>query len=300
MAGPTDAALQSSDTAPHAGDAALHAGDPPVIRLEGVSAGYRGRRVLHDVDLEVAPAERLVLVGPNGAGKSTLLRVLTGVDAPEAGTVRLGDDPIATFSRRAIARRIAVVPGGATLPFSTRVSGVVALGRLPYIDPFHGPGDADRLAVDVAIEATGIGHLRDRDVHELSLGERQLVLVAMAVAQHTPILILDEPTVHLDLQHQVAMMELLATLNRDHRMTVIAVLHDIALAAHFFPRMVVLDNGRVVADGSPGHVLTGGTLRTTFGVEPALFASLAGALGGGASEPAPLDPSPVDPSSAVP
>ena len=105
--------------------------------------------------------------------------------------------------------------------------------------------------MDVAIEATGIGHLRDRDVHELSLGERQLVLVAMAVAQQTPILILDEPTVHLDLQHQVAMMELLATLNRDRRMTVIAVLHDVSLAAHFFPRMVVLDRGRIVADGRP-------------------------------------------------
>ena len=283
---------ETTDSAPQTSDAALHAGDPPSIRLAGVSAGYRGRRVLHDLDLEIAPAERLVLVGPNGAGKSTMLRVLTGVVKPDAGTVHLGDDLLATFDRRSIARRIAVVPGGATLPFSTQVAGVVALGRLPYMDPFHGPGEADRLAVDVAIEATGIGHLRDRDVHELSLGERQLVLVAMAVAQHTPILILDEPTVHLDLQHQVAMMELLATLNRDHRMTVIAVLHDIALAAHFFDRMVVLDKGRIVADGAPGHVLTGGTLRTTFGVEPALFASLAGALGGPASNvPGPtLDP----------
>jgi iron complex transport system ATP-binding protein len=263
---------------PGPADAALHAGDPPAIRLAGVSAGYRGRRVLHDIDLEIAPAERLVLVGPNGAGKSTMLRVLTGVVAPEQGSVQLGNAPLAGFDRRAIARRIAVVPGGATLPFSTPVSGLVALGRLPYMDPFRGPGEGDRAAIDLAIEATGIGHLRDRDVHELSLGERQLVLVAMAVAQHTPILILDEPTVHLDLQHQVAMMELLATLNREHRMTVIAVLHDIALAAHFFPRMVVLDKGRIVADGPPGSVLTGGTLRTTFGVEPALFASLAGAL----------------------
>jgi iron complex transport system ATP-binding protein len=251
------------------------------VRLTGITAGYRGRQVLAGVTLEIAAGERLVLVGPNGAGKSTLLRVLTGVVAPTSGSVRLGGDPVPTLDRRTIARRVAVVPGEASLPFSTRVSGVVSLGRLPYLDPLRGPTADDHAAVDAALEVTGIAHLRDRDARELSLGERQLVLVAMAVAQQTPILVLDEPTVHLDLAHQVAMMELLADLNRRHGTTIIAVLHDIALAAHAFPRMVVLDHGRVVADGPPPTVLDGTTLRRTFGVEPGLFASIAGTLAGG-------------------
>ena len=167
------------------------------------------------------------------------------------------------------------MPGQASLPFATRVEEVVALGRLPHEDPFRGPGPADRAAVEVAIERVGIGPLRGRDVRELSLGERQLVLIALAVAQAAPLLVLDEPTVHLDLRHQVAVMELLADLNRRDGVAVLAVLHDLALAAHFFPRLVILDGGRVVADGPPTRVLTRERVRGTFGVDVALFAGAA-------------------------
>lgn len=283
--------MSASVTDPAAHDAPVGAAgfnpgtaEAPAFRLSDVAAGYRGREVLRGVSLEVARGERLALVGPNGVGKSTLLRVLTGVVTPTRGSVRLAGDPLASFDRRSIARRIAVVPGDASLPFATRVSGVVALGRLPYLDPLRGPRADDRAAVEAALEVTGIAHLRDRDARELSLGERQLVLVAMAVAQQTPILVLDEPTVHLDLAHQVAMMDLLADLNRRHGTTIIAVLHDIALAAHFFPRMVVLGGGRIVGDGPPEQVLTRTTLRATFGVEPGLFAALAATLAGGAAD----------------
>jgi iron complex transport system ATP-binding protein len=246
--------------------------DPlPAIRLANITAGYRGRDILRDVSLEIAGGERLALVGPNGVGKSTLLRVLTGVVAPRAGSVHLGADPIGRLDRRAIAHRIAVVPGTAAIPFATRVEDVVALGRLPYLDPLRGTRAGDRAAVDAAIDLVGIDHLRGRDARELSLGERQLVLVAMAVAQRTPILVLDEPTVHLDLRHQVEVMELLVDLNRRLGITVLAVLHDIALAAHFFPRLVVLDRGRIVADDAPGAVLAGSMLRAAFGVDPLRF-----------------------------
>ena len=167
------------------------------------------------------------------------------------------------------------MPGQAALPFATRVEEVVALGRLPHEDPFRGPRPADREAIDAAIERVGIGALRGRDVRELSLGERQLVLIALAVAQAAPLLVLDEPTVHLDLRHQVAVMDLLVDLNRRDGVAVLAVLHDLALAAHFFPRVVVLDGGRVVADGPPSFALAPERVRATFGVDPAIFAGRA-------------------------
>jgi iron complex transport system ATP-binding protein len=251
----------------------------PIAALRGVVAAYRERIVLRGVDLAIAPGERVALVGPNGAGKSTLLRVLAGLVTPASGTVTLGGDPVGALDRPTIARRLAAVPAQATVPFSARVEEVVALGRLPHEDPFRGPRAADRAAVDAAISRVGIDRLRGRDARELSLGERQLVLVAMAVAQAAPLLVLDEPTVHLDLRHQVAVMELLADLNARDGTTILAVLHDLALARHFFPRLVVIDGGRIAADGPPDAVLTRDRVRAVFGVDVAF------AGGGGAGRP---------------
>jgi len=241
-----------------------------VVALEGVTVAYRERAVLADVDFAIAPGERVALVGPNGAGKSTLLRVIAGLVTPRSGRAMLGGDLVAQLDRTTVARRLAAVPGQATFPFSARVEEVVALGRLPHEDPFRGPRAADRAAVDAAIARVGIERLRGRDARELSLGERQLVLIALAVAQAAPLLVLDEPTVHLDLRHQVAVMELLATLNERHGTTILAVLHDLALARHFFPRLVLIDGGRIVADGAPEVVLTRDRVAEVFGVDVAL------------------------------
>ena len=239
-----------------------------IVELDCVTVAYRERRVLHDVTLAVAAGERIALIGPNGAGKSTLLAVATGLLRPAAGRVRLTGEPVEGLDRLAVARRLAVVPGAANLPFATRVEEVVALGRLPHEDPFRGARPADRAAFAAAIERVGVGHLLGRDARELSLGERQLVLIALAVAQAAPVLVLDEPTVHLDLRHQVGAMELLVDLNERDGTTIIAVLHDLALATHFFPRLVLLDGGRIVADGSPAEVLTPDRIRDVFGVDP--------------------------------
>jgi len=241
---------------------------PPAISLAGVSAAYRGRPVLHDVSLAIGQGERVALVGPNGAGKSTLLRLMAGTLPPSAGTVQLLGTDVAALDRLAIARRVAVVPQVATLPFATRVEEVVGLGRLPHEDPFRGHRPADRAAVAAAIERVGLGHLLGRDARELSLGERQLVLLGVAVAQAAPVMLLDEPTVHLDLRHQVEAMELLLDLNERDDATVVAVLHDLALAAHFFPRLALLDEGRLVADGTPADVLSPERVREVFEVDP--------------------------------
>lgn len=240
----------------------------PIVALENVTAAYRDRIALDDVSLTIEPGERVALIGPNGAGKSTLLAVVTGLLRPTVGDVRLGGDPVAQLDRLDVARRLAVVPGVTGLPFATRVEEVVALGRLPHEDPLRGPRPSDRAAVAAAIERVGVGHLLGRDARELSLGERQLVLIAMAVAQATPVLVLDEPTVHLDLRHQVETMELLVDLNERDGTTIVAVLHDLTLASHFFPRMVLLDRARVAADGPPSQVLTSTRIREVFGVDP--------------------------------
>jgi iron complex transport system ATP-binding protein len=243
---------------------------PGTVHLAGVTTAYRGRPVLRDVDLSIGAGERVALVGPNGAGKSTLLRVLAGTLEPVAGSVELGGAALASLSRAVIARRLAVVPQLPSLPFATTVEEVVALGRLPHEHPVRGLRPADRAAIAAAIDRVGIGHLLGRDARELSLGERQLTLVAMAVAQDAPILVLDEPTVHLDLRHQVEVMELVTDLAVRDGTTIVAVLHDLGLAAHFFPRVVVLSAGRVVADGPPAEALRGDLVSDVFGVDPAL------------------------------
>ena len=240
------------------------------VRVERLTVAYRGRPAVRDVDLAIEPGERLALVGPNGAGKSTLLRAVAGLVEPAAGTVELGGTPMSALDRWAVARRLAVVPQLPSLPFSTTVEEVVALGRLPHEHPVRGLRPADRAAIAAAIDRVGVGHLLGRDARELSLGERQLVLLAMAVAQAAPVLVLDEPTVHLDLRHQVEVMELLADLNERDGTTVIAVLHDVGLAARYFPRIVVIDSGRLVADGPSNEALTPERIRETFGVDPEL------------------------------
>jgi iron complex transport system ATP-binding protein len=238
-----------------------------VIAFDDVAVSYRGRRVLDGVTLRIGTGERVALVGPNGAGKSTLLRALAGLIPVDHGTIELAGRPLAGYSRAAIARQISAVPA-ASLPFSMRVEDVVALGRLPHEDPIRGLRPADRAAVAAAIDRVGLGQLLGRDARELSLGERQLVLLAVAVAQAAPLMLLDEPTVHLDLRHQVETMELLADLNQRDGTTVVAVLHDLALAAHFFPRVLVVDRGRLVADGPARDVLTPDLIRDVFGVDP--------------------------------
>ncbi len=169
---------------------------------------------------------------------------------------------------------MAVVPGSVRLPFSMTVEAVVALGRTPYLHPWAGPTPTDLAAVMGALNRVGILALRDRDVRSLSMGERQLTLIAMALAQGGSILVLDEPTVHLDLRHQVEVMELLVRLSDEDGLTVLAVLHDLSLAAHFFPRLAMLHRGRLVADGPTHDVLTPDRIREVYGVEPRFVAGL--------------------------
>lgn len=245
------------------------------IELRNVGLSYGTREVLAGLGATISAGERVALVGPNGAGKSSLLRCITGHASGRLGAVSLDGVPLEELSRARLAQWVAVVPGDVSLPFAMRVEEVVGLGRIPHEHPLLGAGDEDRAAVTSAIERVGIGALRGRDAREISLGERQLVLLAMAIAQGGRLLILDEPTVHLDLRHQVGVMELLMDLNVRDGITIVAVLHDLGLASHFFERMLILDAGRLVADGPPSEVLTPERIRDVYGVDPRFVPSIA-------------------------
>ncbi|CAN5546418.1 ABC transporter ATP-binding protein [soil metagenome] len=247
------------------------------VAASGVRLAFGEREVLRGVDLDIGAGERVCLVGPNGAGKTSLLRCLTGAVRPTSGAVLLDGVPIAEFDRLSLARQVAVVPGQVELPFAMRVADVVALGRIPHEHPLGGADERDRVAVERARERAGIAHLRDRDARELSMGERQLVLVALALAQGGGLVVLDEPTVHLDLRHQVEILGLLVDLSERDGVTVVAVLHDLPMAAAFFPRLVLLDDGEVVADGPPREVLTPERVEAVYRVDPRFVPAFAGA-----------------------
>ncbi|MEO8438171.1 MAG: ABC transporter ATP-binding protein [Chloroflexota bacterium] len=241
-----------------------------ILAANAVTIAYGSRTIVSEATLSLEAGEQLALVGPNGAGKSTLLRALTGVLEPLRGTVTLHGASIGSVDRKTIARAIAVVPELTQLPFAMAVHEVVALGRLPHDPPLNGSRPEDRDAIEAAMERVGVSHLRDRDARRLSMGERQLVFVAIALAQSAPILVLDEPTAHLDIRHQVEVMQLLIDLNERDGRTIVAVLHDLALAANFFPRVALMNAGRIVADGPPAETLDAGHIRGVFGVDPAL------------------------------
>ena len=244
------------------------------LELRNLTVDYGSRRALEEVSARINAGELVALLGPNGAGKSSLLRVVSdagaGTGARRAGQVLIDDVPLEEYDRADLARRVAVVPGQTRVAFSLRVEELVALGRVPHEHPLLGPRAVDRAAIEGAIERVGIAELRGRDVRELSLGERQLAVLAMAIAQAPRLLLLDEPTVHLDLRHQVAVMELLRDLSTRDGVTVVAVMHDVNLSAHFFSRLLLLDHGRLVADGRPSEVLSPERIRSVYGVDPAL------------------------------
>lgn len=236
-----------------------------LLEARGVHFDYGRDPVLTGVDLAVRRGEMVGLLGRNGSGKTTLLRLLLGLIAPRHGEILLSSDSIGALSRREIARRVAWVPGEAQPNFGFRVRELVAMGRNPHLGAFRPEGERDRALIAHALAATDLGPLRDRPIPELSAGEWRRALVARALAQETPGLLLDEPTAHLDVAHQLELLELLRSLATEGR-AVLAALHDLALAARFCDRLLVLAGGTVAEEGPPGRVLTEANLSEFFGI----------------------------------
>jgi iron complex transport system ATP-binding protein len=241
------------------------------LEISGLRVSYDAgpgtrREVLRGLDLAVGEGELVALLGPNGSGKTTLLRAVAGTLPRDAGRVAIFGRDLEAWSRIALARRVAVLPQSLVLPDGFRVAELVEMGRAPHATRWFGASAEDADAVELALADAGALDLAERQADELSGGERQRVLVAMALAQQPELLLLDEPTLHLDIGHQASLLATVAHLRARRGLTVLAVFHDLNLAAAYAPRVAVLDAGRVVADGDPASILGPELVRRVFGV----------------------------------
>lgn len=241
-------------------------GAGPVLEARGLRAGYGSREILRGLDLALRPGEILGVVGPNGSGKSTLVRVLSGVLRPWAGEIRLMGRDLAAYSPKALARTVAVVPQAAALPEGFPALQVVLMGRTPHLGFLASEGPEDLVAARRAMEQTDVLHLAGRPVQRLSGGERQRVVAARALAQDAPVLLLDEPTAHLDVGHQTALFDLVHRLARERRLAVLAVVHDLTLAGQYCDALLLMKDGRALAEGPPHAVLSAERVAEAYGV----------------------------------
>ena len=242
----------------------------PVFSADALHVALDGRTILHDLGFTVEPDSWVGLIGPNGSGKTTLLRTLAGL-LPYAGTLTLDGEPVADWKPRAMAHRIAFVRQSPSLAFDFSVEEFVLLGRSPHHGWLEGFTDDDRRHVRAALDELDLRDFARRSLDTLSGGEQQRVQLAQALAQEAGVLLLDEPTAHLDVHHQFDGMDRVAGLQPPR--TVVAAFHDLAFAARYADRLLVLDGGRIVADGPPAAVLTPDLIRSVFRMEADVVAA---------------------------
>ncbi|QEU96217.1 ABC transporter ATP-binding protein [Streptomyces kanamyceticus] len=253
----------------HEGEETSEAGRPQGHELSatGVTVAYEGVDVVHDASMTLKPGEVTVLVGPNGSGKSTLLRTLARLQRPRTATLVIdGDTDGLALSPREFSRHVALLTQGRPTPSGLTVRDVVEFGRYPHRGRWGRADPGGRAAVDRALAMTGVEDLAERGAEHLSGGQLQRVWLAGCLAQETGVLLLDEPTNHLDLRYQVELLDLMRDLADDHGIAVGAVLHDLDQAAAIADRILLLDEGRVIADGDPQDVLTPERLTETYGI----------------------------------
>ena len=237
------------------------------LTVEDLSLSYGDRTVIDHLDLSVPAGKVTVIVGPNACGKSTLLRSLSRLLAPRTGRVVLDGKDVHRMPARQLARTLGLLPQSPIAPEGITVADLVGRGRHPHQGMFSRWNAEDDDAVAAALDATATAELAERSVDELSGGQRQRVWIAMALAQQTDLLLLDEPTTYLDVAHQVEVLDLLTDLNAARGTTIVMVLHDLNLAARYTDHLVALSAGRLHAAGPPAHVLTEETVRAVFGLE---------------------------------
>lgn len=236
------------------------------LKADGLSVGYGGKLILEDFSFEITPGEITAIVGANACGKSTLLRTLSRLLVPKAGQVLLEGRSIHQMSPRDLARQMGLLPQSPLAPEGITVLDLVSRGRHPHQNLFSRWSSADDDAVAQALEATGLASFADRDVDVLSGGQRQRVWIAMALAQQTGILLLDEPTTYLDIAHQIDVLELLCALNETRGTTIVMVLHDLNLAARYADILAAMVKGRLDCIGSPAQILTETMVERVFGL----------------------------------
>jgi iron complex transport system ATP-binding protein len=238
-----------------------------VFKIHGVECSYGSHQALKGVSLDIAPGNFLGIVGPNAAGKSTLLKTIAATLKPTQGVVYFRGEDLTKISRRDLARQVAVVPQEIEMHFPFSVMEVVLMGRHPHLDRFDRESEHDYEIVRKSMESANCWHLKDRNVLELSGGERQKVILARALAQEPQIILLDEPVAHLDLSAQLEVLNLLKEMNTSHGVTVVGILHDLNLAAQFSQQLIILHQGQIYMAGTPEDVLTAETIKQVYNTD---------------------------------
>ncbi|WP_129838843.1 ABC transporter ATP-binding protein [Streptomyces sp. RFCAC02] len=231
-----------------------------------VTLGYERRVIAEHLDVAIPDRSFTVIVGPNACGKSTLLRALSRMLKPSAGSVVLDGRAISSYPAKQLARTLGLLPQSPIAPDGITVGDLVARGRYPHQGMLRQWSADDERVVEESMAATGVAPLADRLIDELSGGQRQRVWIAMALAQETPLLLLDEPTTFLDIAHQIEVLDLCARLHEEEGRTLVAVLHDLNHAARYATHLIALRDGRVVAEGAPGDIVTAGLVEEVFGL----------------------------------
>ncbi|KFF66249.1 Fe(3+) dicitrate ABC transporter ATP-binding protein FecE [Pectobacterium brasiliense] len=241
------------------------------LTTQNLTAGYGDKRILDGLSLSLPARKITALLGPNGCGKSTLLKCFAKLLTPESGVIQLDGKPLSAFSARQLSRHLALLPQQHLTPEGITVRDMVAYGRSPWLSLWGRLSPDDRQRVQLAMEKTRIVDLADKRLTDLSGGQRQRAFLAMLLAQDTPVVLLDEPTTYLDINHQVELMKLLRELNQAGK-TVVTVLHDLNQASRYCDHLVMLSGGRVMAQGSPHEVMKPALLQQVFSIDAEIHA----------------------------
>ena len=240
---------------------------PAALEVRGVTLAYDRVTIFENLDLRIEAGKVTTLIGANGSGKSTLLKAFGRLLSPGSGTVEIGGRPVRSLSTRDVARELAILPQKPLTPSATSVRDLVSRGRHPHQSLLRPWTPDDSRIVDECLASTGLSELADREAGSLSGGQLQRAWIALVLAQQSPTILLDEPTTFLDLTHQLDVLRLVRSINRERGATVVMVLHDLSLAGRYSDRLVVVGGGRVIADGTPWEVLTPDILREAFDLE---------------------------------
>tara|TARA_B100001123_G_scaffold418672_1_gene522964 strand:+ start:1176 stop:1958 length:783 start_codon:yes stop_codon:yes gene_type:complete len=244
---------------------------PLKMELENISFTYNIKPVLNDLSVFIQENDFIGLIGPNGSGKSTLLKVMSAIIKPDSGSIKFKGSETRNINKKNFAQSVSWIPQGHPMVFPFKVSEVVLMGRHPYLSPLSFESHEDFKISQRAMQTTMTSHFSDRLFNEISEGEKQRVMIASALAQNPELLLLDEPTSALDLKYQIEIMSILKDLNTNHKMTLVVAMHDLNLASRFCNRIILLNDGKIVSDGTPLQVLQKDILEEVYGIELDLY-----------------------------